>query len=212
MAAAPGSSVIEGLRTLEVRWLLPGPLNAAVAGWFGRFPAETESREDTYLVDPDLRGLSVKVRAGRSLEVKMCHGTVGLLDIPGRARGRIQSWQKWSFPVGPLRQDGDAPAGWTVVGKSRRISRFRLAREGIVAGPGRAGEPGCAVELTEVRARDETWWSLGFEAAGPVDLVRAGLEGTAEMIFARPLPGGAELGPGDCRSYAEWLSCTTSHS
>ena len=202
MAAAAGSSVIEGLRTLEVRWLLPGPLDAAVAGWFGRFPAETESREDTYLVDPDLRGLSVKVRAGRSLEVKMCHGTVGLLDIPGRARGRIQSWQKWSFPVGPLRQDGDAPAGWTVMGKSRRISRFRLAREGIVAEPGRAGEPGCAVELTEVRARDETWWSLGFEAAGPVDLVRAGLEGTAEMIFARPLPGGAELGPGDCRSYA----------
>ena len=140
MTAAPGSSVIEGLRTLEVRWLLPGPLDAAVAGWFGRFPAETESREDTYLVDPDLRGLSVKVRAGRSLEVKMCHGTVGLLDVPGRARGRIQSWQKWSFPVGPLRQDGDAPAGWTVIGKSRRISRFRLAREGMVAGPGR-GEP-----------------------------------------------------------------------
>ena len=47
MAAAPGSSVIEGLRTLEVRWLLPGRLDAAVAGWFGRFPAEAESREDT---------------------------------------------------------------------------------------------------------------------------------------------------------------------
>jgi hypothetical protein len=33
-----------------------------VAGWFGRFPARTESREDTYLLDPQLRGLSVKVR------------------------------------------------------------------------------------------------------------------------------------------------------
>ena len=196
-----------------MRWLLPGPLDAAVAGWFGRFPAETESREDTYLVNPDLRGLSVKVRAGRSLEVKMYHGTVGLLDIPGRARGRIQSWQKWSFPVGPLRQDGDAPAGWTAIGKRRRISRFRLGQRGDRRGrPRRAGEPGCAVELTEVRARDETWWSLGFEAAGPADLVRGALEGTAALIFAQALPGGAELGPGDCRSYAEWLSCTTSHS
>ncbi len=211
MTAAPASPVIEGRRTLEVRWLLPGQLEAAVAGWFGRFPTETDSREDTYLVNPKLRGLSVKVRGGRALETKMYHGTVGVLDVPGRARGRIQSWQKWSFPVGPVHQDG-APPGWTVIGKSRRISRFRLACGRIVLGPGQASEPGCAVELTEVRAREETWWSLGFEAAGPADLLRAVLEGTAELIFARALPGGAELGPGDCRSYAEWLSCTTSHS
>jgi len=78
MTGAPGSSVIEGLRTLEVRWLVPGQLDAAVAGWFGRFPTEAESREDT-----------------------------------------------------------------------------------------------------------------------------------AALIFARALPGGAELGLGNCRSYAEWLSCTT---
>ena len=211
MTAAPGSSVIEGLRTLEVRWLVPGQLDAAVAEWFGRFPAQTDAREDTYLVNPDLRGLSVKVRGGRALEMKMYHGTVGILDVPGRASGRIQSWQKWSFPVGPLRQDGDAPAGWTVVGKSRKISRFRLARGGIAAGPVQASEPGCAVELTEVRARGETWWSLGFEAAGPADLLRRVLEGTAELVFARALPADAELCPGDCRSYAEWLSCTTSH-
>jgi hypothetical protein len=211
MTAAPASPVIEGRRTLEVRWLLPGQLEAAVAGWFGRFPGETDSREDTYLVKPELRGLSVKVRGGRALETKMYHGTVGVLDVPGRARGRIQSWQKWSFPVGPLSQDG-APPGWTVIGKSRRISRFRLACGRIVVGLEQASEPGCAVELTEVRAREETWWSLGFEAAGPADLLRAVLEGTAELIFARALPGGAELGPGDSRSYAEWLSCTTSHS
>ena len=212
MTAAPGSSVIEGLRTLEVRWLLPGQLDAAVAGWFGRFPAETESREDTYLVNPDLRGLSVKVRGGRAFEMKMYHGTVGMLEYraapaaassPGRS-GRFRS----------ARSAGTATprAGWTVIRKSRRISRFRLARGEIIAGPGRASEPGCAVELTEVHARDETWWSLGFEAAGPADLLRDVLEGTAELIFARALPGGAELGPGDCRSYAEWLSCTTSHS
>lgn len=213
MTAAPGSSVIEGLRTLEVRWLLPGRLDAAVAGWFGRFPAEAESREDTYLVNRDWRGLSVKVRAGRALEVKMYHGIVGPLDVPGRARGRIQAWQKWSFPVGSVSQEGDGPPGWTVIRKRRRISRFRLADGGIAEGvPGWAGEPGCTVELTEVDARDETWWSLGFEAAGPADLVRGALEDTAALIFARALPGGAELGLGDCRSYAEWLSCTTCRS
>jgi hypothetical protein len=225
MTAAPGSSVIEGLRTLEVRWLLPGRLDAAVAGWFGRFPAEAESREDTYLVDRDLRGLSVKVRGGRALEMKMYRGTVGPLEVPGRARGRIQAWQKWSFPVGPVSQEGGGPPGWTVIRKRRRISRFRLAGGGIAGGvPGWASEPGCTVELTEVDARDETWWSLGFEAAGPAnpagpagptgpaDLVRRALEDTAALIFARALPGGAELSLGDCQSYAEWLSCTTCRS
>ena len=68
-AVPPEGLVTEGVRTLEVRWIFPGPLETAVAGWFGRFPARTESREDTYLLDPQLRGLSVKVRGGGALEV-----------------------------------------------------------------------------------------------------------------------------------------------
>jgi hypothetical protein len=38
----PGISVIEGLSTVEVRWIRPGQLDAAIAGWFRRFPAETD--------------------------------------------------------------------------------------------------------------------------------------------------------------------------
>src|SRR5690349_14823956 len=50
------------MHSLEVRWILPGELDAAVAGWFSRFPAGAQSREDTYLADPQLGGLSVKLR------------------------------------------------------------------------------------------------------------------------------------------------------
>jgi hypothetical protein len=200
-----GGTVVEGLRTLEVRWIRPGRLDAKVTGWFGRFPAEVIALEDAYLVDPDLRGLSAKIRAGRALEVKVYHGRAGVLDVPGRARGRVQSWQKWSFPVGPLSVDG-VPPGWTVVSKNRRISRFRLDRGRVVLGAADpAGEPGCMAELTEVLVRGETWWSLGFEATGPVGLIRSALEGTAALMFELALPG-AELGLGDCRSYPEWLS------
>jgi hypothetical protein len=72
MTAAPrDSAVTEALRSLEVRWIFPGLLEAAAARWFGRYPARTESREDTYLLDPRLRGLSVKVRGGGALEVKV---------------------------------------------------------------------------------------------------------------------------------------------
>ena len=102
-AEPPGSLVTEAVRSLEVRWIFPGQLETAVARWFGRFPARTESRQDTYLLDPRLPGLSVKVRGGGALEVKAYRGSPGILEVPGRARGRMESWQKWSFPCSPLR-------------------------------------------------------------------------------------------------------------
>jgi hypothetical protein len=55
------SQLTEGAHSLEVRWIFPGQMSTAVAAWFGRFPAEMESREDSYLLDPRWRGLSVKV-------------------------------------------------------------------------------------------------------------------------------------------------------
>ena len=205
-AEPPESPVTEAVRSLEVRWIFPGQLEAAVAGWFGRFPAATESREDTYLLDPQLPGLSVKVRGGGALEVKAYRGSPGILEVAGRARGRLQSWQKWSFPFSPLRQDSGDPAGWRTVRKRRRISRFSGASGPIVArAPGRDGEPRCEVELTEVRTRGQDWWTLGFEATGPADLLRSALEATAALVFAQALPGGMQPGPDESRSYAEWL-------
>jgi hypothetical protein len=64
--ASGGGSVragtVERLGSLEVRWIFPGRMTAEVTRWFGRFPGGVESREDTYLLDPLLPGLSVKVR------------------------------------------------------------------------------------------------------------------------------------------------------
>ena len=93
-AEPPQSPVTQAVRSLEVRWIFPGQMEAAVAGWFGRFPARTETREDIYMLDPQLRGLSVKVRGGGALEVKAYRGSPGILEVPGRARGRMESWQK----------------------------------------------------------------------------------------------------------------------
>jgi hypothetical protein len=183
----PDSLVAEAVRTLEVRWIFPGRLQPAVAGWFGRFPAQTESRQDTYLLDPRLPGLSVKVRGGGALEVKA-------------------SWQKWSFSFSPPSGDSGEAAGWTPVGKRRRISRFTLASGQVVArAPAPGQQAGCEVELTEVRARGQDWWTLGFEATGPAELLRGALEAAAARVFARGLPGGRQPGTGDSRSYAEWL-------
>jgi hypothetical protein len=61
------------------------------------------------------------------------------------------------------------------------------------------------VELTEVHARGEAWWTLGFEATGPTSGLRSELEAAAALVFAQALPGGVELGMEECSSYAQWL-------
>ena len=200
----PAATVSGGVGSLEVRWIFPGRLEAAVAGWFGRFPARTESREDTYLLDPLSPGLSVKVRGGGALEVKAYRRSPGVLQVAGRARGRMQSWQKWSFPVSPPSPASGESAGWRPVRKRRSISQFSLAGGQIVARvPGAGQEPGCEVELTEVHTSGQVWWTLGFEATGPASLLRSELEATAALVFAQHMPGGVEPGPDESRSYAE---------
>ncbi len=205
-ADPPGNSVTEGVGSLEVRWFFPGQFETAVAEWFGRFPAETEAREDTYLLDPQLRGLSVKVRGGVALDVKVYRGSPGILYLPGRAHGRMESWQKWSFPIAPRGQDSDDLADWRPVRKVRRIGRFSLASTPVSArAPGLGQEPRCAVELTEVRTHGRDWWTLGFEATGPDHLLRRVLQSTAALVFAQALPGSVEPGLVESRSYMEWL-------
>jgi hypothetical protein len=205
-AGQPDSPATEGVRSLEVRWIFPGELETAVAGWFGRFPAEMESREDAYLLDPNLRGLSVKVRGGRAFEVKVYCGSPGILEMAGGARGRMESWQKWSFPYDPPDQGSGDLVGWGLVRKRRRVSRFRPARGPTRAAlPGLAEEPGCAVELTEVGIHGEAWWTVGFEAVGPASKLRKELEATAALVFAQDLPDGVKFGADGSMSYVEWL-------
>ena len=62
------------------------------------------------------------------------------------------------------------------------------------------------MELTEVSIHGQDWWTLGFEATGPADLLRGELHATAALVFAQALPGGVEPGMDDSGSYAEWLS------
>jgi len=193
-AAGPADS-------LEVRWIVPGQLPPAILEWFAGFPAGTETRQDAYLRQPRLRGISVKLPDGSALDVKSFLGSPGILDLPGGGRGRLESWRKWSFPTGPQGRGVADPPGWVVVGKSRPSSWFPLASYPDLAQvrpP--AGVAGCTVELTEVRVRGEAWWSVGFEATGSVRLLRGAVEHAAGLVFARALPPGVQFSLGNSLS------------
>jgi hypothetical protein len=205
-AALPDDPVTGPTGSLEVRWILPGELETAVASWFTRFPAETLAYEDLYLLDPHLPGLSVKIRAHRALEVKAYRDSPAILEATGRARGPMQSWQKWSFPLTSHNPDPGRPDGWIGVQKTQRISYFSPAGgQAVTSATPQAGQPACSVELTEARARGKPWWTIGFEATGPAETLRTNLEATAALVFAQPLPGQAERSTANSYSYAQWL-------
>jgi hypothetical protein len=203
-ATQPEISVIDRKQSLEVRWILPGAPAAAVADWFARFETAVESREDAYLPGPRWPGVSVKLRSGRALEVKVYRGSPGILEVTGCARGRLESWDKWSFPDDPPGRSGAAAVGWRPVRKL--IRRFTLAPPGGTRRPGPAEVVGCDVELTEIYVRGQAWWTLGFEATGATGLLRGELETAAALVFAQALPEGVELGTGNSQSYAQWLT------
>jgi hypothetical protein len=200
-----------GARSLEVRWIFAGRLMAEMIAWFGRFPVQRVTLTDAYLVDPYLPGLSVKIRERQALETKVYHGNPGLLEVSTRARGHLESWQKWSFLCAPpeARSGSGDRAGWRTVRKRRLITRFARAGETgeTTARPfaGPAGKPACAVELAEFRALGKDWWTLGFEATGPDDALAGQLDAAAALVFAQALPGAAELPMDNSMSYAQWL-------
>ncbi len=125
--------------------------------------------------------------------------------MAGRARGRLESWEKWSFPCDPPGPGGGDLPGWRPVRKL--IRRFPAASGQSVAGIRGPGEgPRCEVELTEVSAGGQAWWTLGLEATGSASQLRTELEATAALVFARPLPGGMELAIDHSQSYLQWLT------
>lgn len=202
--AVSGRAVSEQPR-LEVRWIRQGAVDRRVLDWFALFPITTESRVDMYLSDPDIAGQSVKLRGGRTLEVKVHRGRRGELVVPGRARGVLESWQRWSFHTGAARWGETTPPGWTAVSKVRRVTfvHGNGTLSAGSAGPGR--EIGCAVELTDVSTAGQQWWTMSFEASGPESDLRGVLESAAVMVLTEPMPGGIEFRSHESYSYAAWL-------
>ena len=189
-------------QTCEVRWIRPGRVGGEVSEWFSQFSQVRETREDDYLVAPRLPGLSVKIRGGASFDVKQHRGAAGALDLGG-GPVRIDSWFKLSFPLAGVVQAAYPPerSAWRRVLKRRRIAPFPIGDA-----HGQTGAPEsavCSVELTEVEALGREWWTLAFEADGAEAF--EGIRRTAATVTAQPLPADLEFGPGEARSYSEWV-------
>jgi hypothetical protein len=176
-----------------------------VLEWLGSFDDEIEERQDRYLVaaSPDL---SVKLRGGIQLDLKVFRGSPGTLVTPAAVRGRLEYWERWSFPLGA---DIPPPVGvpaWLTIEKVRRRRSFRVEDDRLSKRPvSDAGLPGCTLELTEIAVDGVKWWTVGLEARGHPQTLERVIGVTAESVFRARSPVDIRLDVTDSMSYAAWL-------
>jgi hypothetical protein len=70
----------------------------------------------------------------------------------------------------------------------------------VATAAGLGQQPQCEVELTEVHTSGQHWWTLGFEATGPADLLRSEIQATVALGFVHAPPGGVKPRPDESRS------------
>lgn len=139
--------------TIEIRWFDSGSLPPKLKQWFnkdcpgsilGEFP---ETRIDLYLVIPESDRLSLKLRQGKLLELKLRQKELGSRQFAWE--GKVERWTKWSYEdISPLSiMDIPATKTWYEV-KKTRWQRF---------------QNGIYLEITQLYVNNNPWWSIAFE-------------------------------------------------
>lgn len=214
----------------EIRWFFRDSPPRGLRDWFCNAAAHGPpaggggTRIDVYLADPSQPELGIKRRGtvddapgaaaavGRArgrerVEVKgLVARRFGMLNA-GVFRGPVDLWSKWATEA--LSFDG---ARLIRTGKRRWLRKFDTSgsaaaeleldeQESSVRGT--RPDIGCNVELTEVTLAAATWWTLAFEAFGPLATLEPSVHAAAITLADRQPPA---LAHATIASYPEWLA------
>ncbi len=193
--------------TVEMRWFYPGTIPANVLAWFAGNDKDDQvpaRRVDHYLPLFDTDALGIKLREGR-VEVKQRRRSFGEAHLHEQVSGQMEHWRKWSFALAP--EQGAETESWTAVHKERWLRRYYPLDDGrlqvlpVSIYPERA----CDLEITNVRARGQAWWTLCFEAFGPEPALKALLvQVSGQILKSQPPP--VPLTVEASYSYPRWLA------
>ena len=175
--------------SLEVRWFVRGPLAPEAEAWFASLGPDVadETRTDRYLVPTESDDLGLKIREG-TVQAKQRVGAFGMRPLAPGACGGVEAWRKWT-----LGSAGTVPGeGWIDVVKSRRQRPVVLL--------GRHAR--CALELSELDARGEAWWSVCLEASGASPRARWMALRESARLWLRAAPS---LNEEHAMGYPAWL-------
>lgn len=139
--------------TVEIRWFESGSIPEKLKQWFdrdcngsilGEFP---EIRADLYLFIPESDRLSLKLRQGKLLELKLRQTELGSREFAWQ--GKVERWLKWSYEdISPLSIiDVPVTSTWFEV-KKTRWQRF---------------DRGIYFEISQLYVNNKPWWTIAFE-------------------------------------------------
>jgi hypothetical protein len=95
--------------------------------------------------------LGVRRRDAVQLDLKAFRGSLEVLKVSDAARGRLELWEKWSFPLQASFLPPADATGWLALEKTRRRRSFDVRDNELAERPvDDAEQPGCSIELTEV--------------------------------------------------------------
>ncbi|MCA9263206.1 MAG: hypothetical protein KDA60_05135 [Planctomycetales bacterium] len=174
--------------TLEVRWFFDqAPFSRAVF-----FPRQQEpgDRVDWYAFPCHAKS-GIKFRQGR-LETKLQTDSIGTANLAGNdVQGVLESWTKWSVEIPPEdphpSEDLLRATGWVAVRKQRFLRSFELTSAAATEVPSRTGD-GCDFELTILELQGRSYWTVGLEAVGATDNLRAMIMAVVEATLVAGLP------------------------
>lgn len=150
--------------------------------------------------------MGIKVREGR-LEVKRQYGKVVVKRFHPRVEGQLEGWRKWGLDLNLVDQPADSLAArnWLPVTKSRSLCTFQFlnGRWRPVSLSIAQVHSGCEMELTKLRIRGQSWWTIAFEAFGLEQDLQAALLSVTGQIFRAYNP--PELTTKNSFSYPKWL-------
>lgn len=191
--------------TTELRWFARGPLPPRVAAWFtndGR-AGVLERRCDVYRLD--CPAIGVKLRARRTLELKVRQSVGDSLTVGGGLTGRVEAWRKWS-PADSLVERNDDLLSIDVHKVVIKRRFWAGGHEGASAeDPAHQNAGGVDAEVVAIAVEGMEAWSFALAAFGPPTSRRDAILRASEVLFADGEV--SELGLLSCRSrgYPDWL-------
>lgn len=137
----------DGDASLEIRWILDGPLPDETNKWFRSLPIPQGPPEKpqihTYLAARDAPYVGVKFREDE-LEIKLKESSTPIKALNGDLKGKAEVWRKWDWKL----KEPAASKGK----KSVAVIKDRKQKT----------DGACSIEITKLQIGDKGWWTLAF--------------------------------------------------
>jgi hypothetical protein len=197
---------VAGVDTTELRWFAGGRLPAGVAAWFAHDGAVgvREERCDKYRLD-GRRDRGIKLRAGRTLELKIRQSLGQRLTVGAGLTGQVEAWRKWS----PADSLVECNASLTMVDVHKTVTKRRFSVGGDeCASAGDAALPaagGVDVEVVAITVEGVESWTFAFSAFGPGASRCGAIVSASQALFAGTRVPEIGFLLGRSSSYPSWL-------